>query len=96
MAIQELKELIVDDIKKYPGDFVVLGLTFIIGIGAFVFFSYDFYLQKKVVYGLALAYFWWGVFHHWRKDSFNLRVVLEYLLMAVFGAILVIFVLLRA
>ena len=96
MANQDLKELITGEIKKYPGDFIVLGLVFLIALGSFLLFSYDSLLQKKIVLALSLAYFWWGVFHHWRKDSFNLKVVLEYLILAIFGAILVIFVLLRA
>lgn len=96
MANQDLNELITGEVKKYPGDFIVLGLVFLIAISCFLFFSYDSVIQRKVVLSLALSYFWWGIFHHWRKGSLNLKIILEYLFLAIFGAILVIFLLLRA
>jgi len=96
MANQDLEELITGEIKEYPGDFIVLGFVFLVAIISFLFFSYDSLAQKKIVFSLSLAYFWWGVFHHWRKDSLTLRIVLEYLLLAIFGGIILIFLLLRA
>ena len=94
MSKEELDQLFFKEVKKYPVDFFILGLIFLVAVTLFLVFSYNSFLQRRIVFNMSLAYFWWGVFHHWRKDSLCLRVALEYLLLAILGALLVIFVLL--
>jgi hypothetical protein len=37
----------------------------------------------------ALSYILWGIFHHLRAKNFHVRIVLEYLLVAVLGVAIV-------
>lgn len=45
---------------------------------------------KKVVIGLSILYVLWGIFHHKNERSLRKEIVLEYILIALLGASLVI------
>jgi len=74
-----------EEIKKYPLDFLFLWLG--LGILGWVFWHNPHLpqLQQKIVLLAAGFYFCWGVVHHWLRKDLCLRVVLEYLLISLFA-----------
>ena len=72
-----------EEFKEHWPDYLVLLLGFLIGLAAFIFFGG----QKKrlAAFSLALFYFLWGIAHHALKKDFHLKVILEYLLIAILG-----------
>ncbi len=58
-----------------------------LGLGLFLFFSLP-DLKKETVIGLCAFYFLWGVFHHWQGNDLHIKIVLEYLLVASIGAVI--------
>jgi len=82
--------------KKDPFDFLILGLILVLSLLAFVQFSYDSVLKEKVVIITGIAYFFWGIFHHIKRKDLSFPIIVEYFLLALFGVVVTVFVLLRS
>ncbi len=65
-----------------------------LGMGLILLFSLPDY-KKEAVIGLCSFYFLWGVFHHWRASDLHIKIVLEYLLVALIGCIILLSVILQ-
>ena len=81
--------------KDHLSHYLVLLSIFTFGIFFFVYFSYNRNAQAWCVVGISLAYFLWGMVHHYLKKNLYLMVVVEYFLVALLGSILVITLILR-
>lgn len=73
----------------------MLLLLFFTGLFFFAYFRYNQAVQIGCVIALALGYFLWGVIHHRLDKNLYLKVVIEYFLIALFGSLLVILLILR-
>jgi len=67
-------------------------LVLLIGLGIlsillFVFRA-DLFVQRMIIVLIALFYFLWGIFHHILEKDLHVKIVLEYLSIAIVGAIL--------
>ncbi len=80
--------------KHLPHYFSLLGI-FAAGIAGFVIFSYDKQFQAVLTIAIAIAYVLWGIIHHLLHKDLYFAVVLEYLLYAILGVVIVFSVLLR-
>lgn len=65
-----------------------------LGMGLIFLFSLPNYHPQAVI-GLCSFYFFWGVFHHWRGKDLHIKIVLEYLLVALIGCIILLSVILQ-
>ena len=81
--------------KHIPHYLSLIGL-FVIGILGIYLFSYDRSFQMSVVIATAAAYVAWGVVHHYLHRDLYLSVVIEYLVVATLGVILVFSLIFRA
>ena len=68
------------------------------GFGIFIFnyYNHNQKVQSWCVIATSIAYFFWGVFHHYSEKNLHLKVVLEYFLVALLGAVLIITLIYRA
>lgn len=66
------------------------------GILAFLLFSYDKIFQFGVSIALSAAYVAWGVVHHYMHRDLHLAVVVEYLVVAILGLVIVFSLLFRS
>jgi hypothetical protein len=73
----------------------LLGI-FVAGVLGFVTFAYDRNFQMAIILAMAVSYVTWGIIHHHIHRDLHLSVVLEYLVIAVLGLILVYSLLFRA
>lgn len=63
-------------------------LVIIIGSGGLAFLSSsDRIVQLRIGALLALAYIFWGIFHHLLEKNLNLKIVVEYSLIGLLGLI---------
>lgn len=76
------------EIKKYPLSFALLLLAFIVFIILFFVFATDPHFQRRLVYFAGGFYFIWSLLYHYQKGDLNLSLVIEYLVVALLGAIL--------
>jgi hypothetical protein len=68
------------EVKRHPLEYLVLLLILLFSAIVFVFFSYDHYLQRRVVYMASTAYFTWSLYHHYRRGDLHTSIIIEYLL----------------
>lgn len=81
--------------KKHLTHYLGLLSIFAFGLFFFIYFGYNRIIQAWCVIGMSLAYFLWGMVHHYLEKNLYFKVVIEYFLVALLGAILVIFLILR-
>ena len=75
----------VKDLQDYALDYFALCVA--LGVGTFLYISYmeDRVMQQIIALGIALTYVLWGVIHHHHADKVTGKIVLEYVLIALFG-----------
>lgn len=81
--------------KHLPHYLSLIGI-FIVGIVGIYTFAYDRSLQMAVVVAMGVAYVVWGVVHHFIHRDLYLAVVIEYLVVAALGVVLVFSLIFRA
>ena len=65
------------------------------GILGFMIFSYDKSFQLAVALAMAAGYVSWGLVHHYMHKDLHPEVILEYIVMAFLGLVLIFSVILR-
>ena len=80
------------DIQHY----IPLVGIFLAGILGFLMFSFDRVFQATLAVGLAIAYVFWGLVHHHIHKDLHISVILEYIVIAVLGVVIVFSLLFRA
>lgn len=75
-------------IKHLPHYIPLIGIL-IMGVVAFSFFSYDAYFQGAVAVSMAVSYVVWGIIHHYIHKDLYAPVVIEYILVASLGLIII-------
>jgi hypothetical protein len=81
--------------RHLPHYLPLLGL-FTAGILAFVVSSYDRVFQMGVAIALAVSYVAWGIVHHYIHKDLHLSVVIEYIVVACLGLVIVFSVVFRS
>jgi hypothetical protein len=81
--------IILREIKKHPLNYLILGIIFSISIFLFFYFRLHFNTrdQRLLVYGTAILYFIWSIFHHHRRGDLHFSIILEYFLLSLFAVI---------
>ncbi|HUV71554.1 MAG TPA: hypothetical protein VMW25_00960 [Clostridia bacterium] len=79
-----MKDLI-SDIKANFSHYLVL--LFILGSGLVAFFYFQRFPQAQIVSAFLTAsfYVFWGIVHHYLEGDLHLRIILEYLGVALLG-----------
>jgi hypothetical protein len=65
------------------------------GFAGLILFSYDKNFQVAVAAALVLAYVSWGIIHHYLHKDLHFEVVLEYLIVAILGFVIIFSVIIR-
>jgi len=80
------------DLKHYLSLMAILS----IGFGLFWIFNFNRHIQIWITIGLGVAYVFWGTLHHLFKKEFHLRILWEYIIVATFACVIIIFLLMRS
>lgn len=76
-----------EDIKSHISHYLVLVVVLAGGLGSFWAFPFNKNAQTLIVTATAFSYFCWGVVHHYLEGSVNLKIVIEYALIAALGVV---------
>jgi len=77
------------DIKEHLGHYLVLLFILLFGILAFIYFQRFPQTQIISVFLTASFYVLWGIIHHFLEGDLNIRVILEYLAVALLGFLII-------
>ncbi len=80
--------------KHLPHYLSLIGI-FVAGFIGFWYFGYDKLFQAAVAIAIAVAYVVWGIVHHYIHKDLYLSVVIEYIVVASLGLVLVFSLVLR-
>jgi len=80
------------DLKHYFS--LIAGLS--IGFAFFLVFNYNRSTQMWITLAMAGFYILWGIIHHLIRKDFHTRIIAEYLAVAFFASVVVVFLLFRA
>ena len=76
---------IVEDIKEHKFHYLVLLFILVFGIVSFCYLRRFPQAQTVSIFLTASFYVLWGVLHHYLEGDLHLRVILEYLAVAILG-----------
>lgn len=76
---------LITEVKQNPGHYLALFL--ILAFGGFAFLYFKHFPQAQIVSAFLTAsfYVFWGIIHHSFEGDLHLRVILEYLGIALLG-----------
>jgi hypothetical protein len=77
------------EIKQKPIEYIVLGLILLSGLISFFFFAPSSSLKRLVIYLISAGYFFWSLYHHYKRGDLSLSIVVEYLVFALFAIVLI-------
>jgi hypothetical protein len=83
-------------ITKHLPHYVPLAAIILAGVFGFLIFSYDQAFQIMILVAVSVSYVLWGVIHHKIHDDLSLFVIIEYLVIATLGLVVVLSLLFRA
>jgi c-di-AMP phosphodiesterase-like protein len=84
------------DFSKHLFHYIPLVMIFVGGVFAFAAFSYNKLSQIMVTVAVAVAYVIWGIIHHLIHKDLYLSTVIEYIVVASLGLVVVLSLILRA
>jgi len=70
-------------------DYLILTVLVSIAIILILYFNGSKSLQEIIILGLSISYIVWGIVHHAKLKTLHTKVILEYVLFAVLGCIIV-------
>lgn len=71
-------------------DYLILSLIVSAAIILILYFNGSKNIQQIIIIALSILYIVWGILHHLKEKSLQARVVIEYVLLALLGCIVVI------
>ena len=76
---------IFEEIKEHFGHYIILLFILVFGILAFLHFQRYPQAQIMSVFLTASFYVLWGIVHHYLEGDLHIRVVMEYVAVALLG-----------
>jgi len=76
---------IFEDIKGHFSHYLALFFILAFGVGALVFFQRTPQMQIVSIFLTTSFYVLWGVVHHYLKGDLHIRVIIEYIAIALLG-----------
>lgn len=80
--------IIPKEVKQKPIEYAALASLFIIGLVVYFFADITSHQRRSIVYILAVSYFFWSIIHHYKRGDLSVSIVVEYLVMALLGIVL--------
>lgn len=68
--------------------YLILAVILLLGFSAFFFFSGNKSVQFLAIVAASIFYFLWGVFHHYLEGDLHVKIVVEYLVIALLAVFL--------
>ena len=79
----------IGEIRNHPQHYLALSLILTFGALGITFFRFDQILLNLAIYSFGAFYVIWGIFHHRYLHHLRPKVVLEYILVAILGVVII-------
>lgn len=76
------------DFSRHPLHYFTLLCVELVGLWGIFWFSFQPFMQLSIVVGMAVSYVVWGIIHHQEHHNLHLKIVVEYLLVAILAVLL--------
>jgi hypothetical protein len=76
------------DFSRHPLHYFTLLCVQLVGLWGIFWFSYQPAMQLSIVISMAVSYVVWGIVHHQEHHDLHLKIVFEYLLVAILAVLL--------
>lgn len=73
------------EVRQKPLEYIILGLIFIVSVALYFFAPISAHGHRIIVYCMTGCYFLWSLIHHYLRGDLTLSIIMEYLVMALFG-----------
>lgn len=77
------------DLIEFKSDYVVLAVLLGLGVGLYAYFKDNSAMEQVIAAGMGVSYILWGILHHHHADKVTGKIVLEYVLVALFGFLVI-------
>jgi hypothetical protein len=77
--------IIPKEVRQKPAEYIFLGSIFLVGLLLYIFAPLDAHGKRIIVYFMAANYFFWSLYHHYKRGDLTLQIIVEYLVFALFG-----------
>jgi hypothetical protein len=76
--------IIPNEVKQKPLEYLILGIIFLFSLILYFILPQQ-HSRRVIVYCMAGGYFLWSLIHHYFRGDLTFSIVVEYLVMALFG-----------
>lgn len=76
------------DFTRHPLHYFTLLCVMLVGLWGIFWFSYHRPLQLGILVSMAASYVIWGVIHHAHHQDLHIKIVFEYLLVAILAVLI--------
>jgi hypothetical protein len=84
------------DFPKHPIHYFTLLSVMLVGLWGIFLFSFQPAMQLSIVISMSIAYVIWGISHHRQHHDLHIKIVFEYVLVALLGILIIGSLLIRA
>jgi len=77
------------DLSRHPLHYFTLLCIQLVGLWGLLWFNYNRPMQASILVSMAAAYVAWGIIHHHQHRDLHVKIVAEYLLMAILAILIV-------
>lgn len=74
--------------SKHPSHYFVLLSLLLVGLWGIYWFSYNPAMRMVIMVGLSISYVVWGIVHHSHLGDLHLKIVVEYILVAMLAVLI--------
>jgi hypothetical protein len=76
------------DFSRHPMHYFTLLSVMLVGLWGIFWFGFQPAMQLSIVISMAIAYVIWGIVHHREHKDLHIRIVFEYILVAMLGVLI--------
>jgi hypothetical protein len=80
--------IIPPEVRKKPLEYIVLAAILIIGFCFYIFSNVSASGKRFIVIAMASGYFFWSLYHHYKRGDLTISIIIEYLIISLFGIVL--------
>ncbi|MFA6602992.1 MAG: hypothetical protein WCT01_04285 [Candidatus Shapirobacteria bacterium] len=75
------------NLLRYPWEFLILALLLGSSLVTYFIFGSSPQIRRYLICLSGLLYWSWSLFYHWRRGDLNLSILVEYLVFALLGVV---------
>ncbi|MDD4027045.1 MAG: hypothetical protein PHO75_02535 [Candidatus Shapirobacteria bacterium] len=80
--------IIPKEVKQKPFEYIILLICLVIGFIFYILIG-DNQARRWIIYSVGIVYFAWSLYHHYQRGDLQLSIVVEYLLVILFGIVFI-------